>query len=237
MHLPTKMINDLYLTHELPSLNQEEIGKELKNVCSGFNIRFVAMFNPNGRDMTHGDVLTALDSSQFMIKGPPNSKTGLLIFLKSPTSDIGHFVVAIESNESERHYKWYDSLNLCNRVLHSHFSLPADEMFSSGLFQRGFQPLVNENCIMAEAKWSTCGYWSAVWIAMATGKKVEDSKILITPIPRASGAYTEEELGNPKTDMRPQDQVTVQKLLHTNEIMLQTYQSLFNCTLPKPSSI
>jgi len=236
----TNIIDDHYLTAELPSLTDNEILEHYKQLSNGNNSYYgktmytVPLFSPTGSKLSHRDVLSILD--QFVNNNEEgdssSNQTLLLIFIRPPNTQMGHFILAAEKPDFEKHYIWWDSLNLSNSVLEDHFKIPATEMFSGGsLFERGFSQW-KSNEVMAEARWATCGYWCLVWAHMLNTVQLEDEEkelrvALSHPIPRDGGAFTIQNLKNPQVISQNSNPGSMlKKLIALNTLMLQYYGAI-----------
>lgn len=220
-------VDDQYLTAKLPSLTDGEILHNYnKWGGDGKKMYILQLFSPRGEKLTHDDVLKIMDTT---IPTGGGLKL-LLIFIKPPNAEMGHFILGAERVDAESHYYWWDSLNLNNSVLENHFGLPATEMFSGmSLFERGF-PKTKANAVMAEARWATCGYWCLVWAHMLNNTTAESAEKQIraklsTPIVRDGGAFTEKALRDPQLDQGANSWNMLQKLIELNSSMLSYYYS------------
>jgi hypothetical protein len=220
------IIDDHFLTSALPSLTDGEILQHYnKKHGDGRPMFIVPLFPPHGGMLSHDDVLRLMD--QHVPTGQSTTKL-LLIFLKPPNSDTGHFILCAEKPDREAHYIWWDSLNLSNTVLENHFGIPASEMFGGGsLFEKGLTQW-RKNAIMAEARWATCGYWSLVWAHMLNTTRLEDGEKeirtkLSSPILRDGGEFTEKNLRDPMADQSANTWKMLQSLIELNACMLEYY--------------
>jgi hypothetical protein len=221
------VVDDHYLTSLLPSLTDGEILKNYnKRGGEGRKMFIVPLFSHRGEKLTHNNVLSIMDQH---VPSGCGLKL-LLIFLKPPSSEMGHFILGAEMVDCESHYVWWDSLNLSDSVLEKHFGIPATEMFSGhSLFKKGLTQW-RPNAVMAEARWATCGYWCQVWAHMLNSTSAEGSEIeirtkLSSPILRDGGAFTEKNLKDPYLDQGANSWKMLQNLIELNTCMLNYYYS------------
>jgi hypothetical protein len=220
--MQTETITDGYLTSILPTLTDDVIMENYKKRNpNGIPMQVLPLYSSNGNPLTHQDVLSIMDREL------SNSlrQSFLLVFLKPSNSQVGHFVLA--SQHGEKHYIWWDSLNLKDDVLRSYFGIPADEMFGGGLFKRPYVPLLS-NGVYAEPRWSTCGYWVTVWANILNSDESErfNKEFLLKPIKRAGGAFTLKTLQNPQSDTNGTGIDTLRKLISLNKSMLDYYHTV-----------
>jgi hypothetical protein len=230
----TPVVDDTYLTNVLPSLYDGDIIKRYQEGSANGGDRrclcAVPLISQTGGKLTHNDVLRIIDM-KVPKRGEGGGRRLLLIFIRPPDSQMGHFILCAEKVNAESHYVWWDSLNLSNTVLEEHFGVPATEMFSGGsLFERGFSQW-QSNSVMAEARWATCGYWCVVWAHMlnTSGLEGEEKDLrqrLSQPIVRDGGAFTEKTLHNPQADQGANSWKMLQTLIELNACMLQYYSAI-----------
>lgn len=228
------VVDDQFLSRGLPTLLDGHILSHYYAAAGngvGCELYSVPLFSTTGSMLSHTGVLQLLDRHV-----PSRPKSGaprlLLIFMRPAESELGHFVLCAEKPDLESHYVWWDSLNLSNEVLEKHFGLPATQMFSgASIFERGFH-YWQKSCIMAEARWSTCGYWCLVWAHMLNTPHLDEEERdireeLFQPVCREGGGFTERNLKNPHLDQRgASSRKTLNALVHLNTLMLDYYSSI-----------